>query len=65
MQLQQKKNPLTVRTFCYKYTKFYDIFITSFLVMDSSVTGIFEPKKDKVSYFGKIMMRFRVLEKLS
>jgi hypothetical protein len=55
MQLPQKK-PLTVRTFCYKY---------SFLVMDSSVTGIIEPKKDKVSYFGKIMLRFLVLEKLS
>ncbi len=52
MQILQKKIPLTVRTFCYKYTKFCDISITSFLVMDSSVTGIFNPKK----------MRFRILE---
>jgi hypothetical protein len=39
--------------------------ISSFLVVNISVTSIFEVKKDKVSYFGKIMMRFRILEKLS
>jgi hypothetical protein len=26
--------------------------------MDSSVTGIFQPKKDEVSYFGKIILGF-------
>ncbi len=30
--------------------------------MDRSVTGIFEPKKDKVSYFGKIILGFCCLE---
>jgi hypothetical protein len=61
----QLTNPLTVRTFCYKYTKFYDIFIAGFLVMDGSVTCIFGPGRDGVSCFGGVVMRFRVLEKLS
>jgi hypothetical protein len=30
--------------------------------MDSSVTGIFQPKKDEVSYFEKIILGFRCLE---
>jgi hypothetical protein len=37
------------------------MYLFDFLNLDSSATGIFESKKDKVSYFGKIILGFLLI----